>query len=143
MTTGLLTGPTAQAAHQAILDRVDADASPGYVELLDGATVLATFTLDATAFTAATNPTPPAFSTAGLAGTLPIEVNASASGDIDGYNLKDGAGVLVHSASGAGVVSTSDGAIVVVNMISTVSGEPIRLVQFNSQFPTVTVAIPA
>jgi hypothetical protein len=143
MTTGLLTGPTAQAAHQAILDLVDADTDPGYVELLDGATVLATFTLAATAFTSATNPTPPALSTAGLAGTLPIEVNASATGDIDGYNLRDGADVLVHSASGAGVVSTSEGAIVVVNTLSTVSGEPVRLVQFNSQFPTVTVAIPA
>lgn len=142
MPTGTTSGAHAQSMHQAGLNRVDVGAGNATVELLAGATVLATFTLAATAFTTATTPTPPAQSTAGLAGTLPIEVNATATGTIDGYNMKNGDGVIEHSASGAGVVATSGSAIVVVNTLSTVSGEPVRLVQFNSRFPTVTVAIP-
>lgn len=97
-----LTNVAASGACNAVVDLVDADASPGYLEIRDDTTVLVTITLDDPAFGAAANGV-------ATAGGLPLQGTAVADGTADNFKVYDGADTEIWSGTVGGTLQATSG----------------------------------
>lgn len=97
-----LTNAAASAACNAVVDLVDADASPGYLEIRDDTTALVTVTLDDPAFGAAANGV-------ATASGLPLQGTAVADGTADNFKVYDGNDVEIWSGTVGGTLQATSG----------------------------------
>ncbi len=125
----------AAAACNGVVDLLDADASPGYIEIRTGAapatvgaaatgTLLGTLVLSATAFGAATDASP----SVATAAAITDDTTADASGTAGWFRAYDGGGInaviqgdITTTAVGTGDMTLDDTAIVAGGTISVTS----------------------
>ncbi len=121
-----ISNSSAAAACDAVVDLLDADASPGYIEIRTGAqpasvgtaasgVLLGTLTLSATAFGAATSASP----AVATAAAITDDTTADASGTAGWFRAYDGGGInavidgdITTTAVGTGDMTLDDTAIV-------------------------------
>lgn len=114
------------AACDAEVDLVDADADPGYIEIRDSTTVLVTILFEATAFGAAGAVNPGE----AVAASFPKNANAVTDGVADNYRVYDGADTLLWS----GVVGQGTGDLS-LNNTNIANGQNVSITSFTHTVP--------
>jgi hypothetical protein len=130
-----LSNAAAAAALDAVVDRVDAGAAAGKLQIYTASygTLLAEFTLSDPAFGNATTASPSVATAAGL----PLSTTAAATGTAAAFRVVDSDNNTQWEATGAAAVGTSgSGAMVIVTNTSIASGQTVNLTACTLSMPT-------
>ena len=126
-----LSNATKAAALDAIVDRVDAGAGAGKLQIFTDAygSLLAEFTLSDPAFGAATVADP----SVATAASMPKTTTGAATGTAGSFRVVDSDNVMMWEATGSTAVNTS-AAMVVLTNLSITTGQTVNLVSMSLSF---------